>query len=650
MVDASIVMVENAHKKLEEWETRGRPGPRSEVIIEAAKEVGPSLFFSLLVITVAFFPVFALQSHAGKFFRPLAYTKTFAILFSAFLAITLTPALMTLFIRGKIQPEEKNPLNLFLRRIYQPVVIFSLRFKKGVIVGAIVLMALTLYPILKLGSEFMPPLFEGSLFYMPVTVPGPSISEVSKVLQIQDKILMKIPEVAQVFGKAGRAETPTDPAPLEMFETVINLKPESQWRKGMTVDKLKNEMDEALTIPGVANLFTMPIKARIDMLSTGVRTPVGIKVMGPKNEEIERLGIEAETLLKEVPGTRSIYAERVTTGYYLDIDVRREEAARYGLTVDDVQDVMQSAIGGSNITTTIEGRERYPVNVRYSRDLRGNIEKLKRVLVPVSLASGPTQIPLGELAEIKTVKGPTVIKSDEGTLVSYVFIDYAGKDVGGYIEEARKKLASLKIPEGYRLEWTGEYEYLQKTNERLKLIIPLAAVIILLIIYLNTHSMVKTLIVLLAVPFSLVGSFWLLYLLNYNLSTATWVGIIALGGISAETGIVMLLFLDLAYQQWKVEGRLNTQQDLRDAIMYGAARRLRPKVMTVATNLGLIPILFSTGTGADVMQRIAAPVIGGLLTSLALILIIFPAIYMLWRERELEKINGLILNCKVKRG
>jgi Cu(I)/Ag(I) efflux system membrane protein CusA/SilA len=637
MVDASIVMVENAHKKLEEWEARGRPGSRVDVIIEAAREVGPSLFFSLLVITVAFFPVFALQAQAGKLFRPLAYTKTFAILFSAFLAITLTPALMTLFIRGKIRPEEQNPVSIILRRIYEPIVTFSLRFKRGVIVGALILMALTVYPIIKLGSEFMPPLYEGSLFYMPVTVPGPSISEVAKILQIQDRILMTIPEVAQVFGKAGRAETATDPAPLEMFETVINLKPESEWRKGMTVDKLKNEMDEALTIPGVANLFTMPIKARIDMLSTGVRTPVGIKVMGPKIEEIERLGIEAEVLLKEVPGTRSVYAERVTTGYYLDIDVRREEAARYGLTVDDVQDVTQSAIGGSNITTTIEGRERYPVNVRYSRDLRGNIEKLKRVLVPVSLASGPAQVPLGELAEIKVVKGPTVIKSDEGTLVSYVFIDYSGKDMGGYIKEARKKLEGLKIPAGYRLEWTGEYENLLKTGERLKIIIPLTALIILFIIYLNTYSIIKTLIVLLAVPFSLVGSFWLLYLLNYNVSTAVWVGLIALAGISAETGIVMLLFLDLAYQKWKEEGRLRTMGDLREAVMYGAVKRLRPKVMTVATNLGLIPILFSTGTGADVMQRIAAPVVGGLLTSLVLVLIIFPVIYMIWRGRELEK-------------
>jgi len=634
MVDASIVMVENAHKKLEEWEVRGKQGNRAEVIIQAAKEVGPSLFFSLLVITVAFFPVFALQAQAGKLFRPLAYTKTFAMLFSAFLAITLTPALMTLLIRGKIIPEEKNPLNVFLRRIYEPVVRFSLRKKRLVISLAIILLILTIYPILKLGREFMPPLYEGSLFYMPVTVPGPSISEVSRVLQLQDRILMKIPEVTQVFGKAGRAETATDPAPLEMFETVINLKPEAQWRKGMTVDKLKDEMDEALTIPGVANLFTMPIKARIDMLSTGIRTPLGIKVMGPKLEEVERLGIEVENLLKGAPGTRNVYAERLNTGYFLDIHIRREETARYGLTIDDVQEIIQSAIGGTNITTTVEGRERYPVNVRYPRDLRSNIEKLKRVLVPVTLKSGQAQVPLGELAEIKVVKGATVIKSDEGTLVSYVYIDYAGRDIGRYISEGRKKLASLKIPDGYRLEWSGEYEYLMKTRETLKFVIPLTALIILVLVYLNTSSVVKTMIVLLAVPFSLVGSFWLLYLLNYNMSTATWVGMIALGGISAETGIVMLLFLDLAYQKWKDEGRLKTEDDLREAVMHGAVKRLRPKIMTVATNLGLIPILFSAGAGADVMQRIAAPVVGGLFTSLLLVLIVFPVIYTIWRERE----------------
>jgi Cu(I)/Ag(I) efflux system membrane protein CusA/SilA len=636
MVDASIVMVENAHKKLEEWEARGKPGERLEVVIQAAKEVGPSLFFSLLVITVAFLPVFALQAQAGMLFRPLAYTKTFAILFSAFLAITLTPALMTLFIRGKIRSEEKNPLSVFLRRIYEPVVKFTLRFKTATIFFAIVVVALTIYPFLKIGREFMPPLYEGSLFYMPVTVPSPSISEISKVLQIQDKILMKIPEVAQVFGKAGRAETATDPAPLEMFETVINLKPESEWRKGMTVDQLKNEMDEALTIPGVANLFTMPIKARIDMLSTGIRTPVGIKVLGPRIEELEKIGLQIENVLKTVPGTRNVYAERLTTGYFLDINVKRDEAARYGLTVDDVQEVVQSTIGGKNITTTVEGRERYPVNVRYARDLRSSIEKMKRVLVPVTFGGNSSQIPLAELAEIKIIKGPSVIKSDEGTLVSYVYIDYSGRDMGGYIEQGRKRLASLKIPDGYRIEWSGDYESLVKTEERMKFVIPLTALIIFLLVYFNTNSVAKTLFVLLSVPFSLVGSFWLLHLLNYNMSTASWVGIIALAGISVETGIVMFLFLELAYQKWKEEGRLKTEEDLKEAIVYGAVKRLRPKVMTVATNLGLIPILFSTGMGADVMQRIAAPVIGGLLTSLVLVLIIFPVLYMVWRGKELS--------------
>jgi Cu(I)/Ag(I) efflux system membrane protein CusA/SilA len=641
MVDASIVMVENAHKKLEEWEKNGSLGSRVEVIVEAAKEVGPSLFFSLLVITAGFLPVFALQSQAGRLFKPLAYTKTFAILFSSFLAITLTPALMTLFLRGKIRAEEKNPLNLLLLKLYEPLVRFSLKFKRTVVFMAILLFGATVIPLLRLGSEFMPPLYEGSLFYMPVTVPGVSISEAAKLLQIQDRILKKIPEVDQVFGKAGRAETAMDPAPLEMFETVINLKPESEWRKGMTVEKLKDEMDEALTIPGVANSFTMPIKARIDMLSTGIRTPLGIKVMGSKLDRVEKLGIEIETLIKEIPGTRSVYAERVTTGYFLDIDIKREEAARYGLTIDDVQEVIQSAIGGANITTTVEGRERYPVNVRYARDLRSNAEKLKRVLIPVTLASGPAQVPLGELADFKVVKGPTVIKSEEGFLASYIYIDFSGRDMGGYVAEADRKIASLKIPEGYRIEWSGEYEFLVKTRERLMFVIPLTALIIFFLIYLNTKSVAKTAIVLLAVPFSLVGSFWLLYLLRYNLSTAAWVGMIALAGISAETGMVMLLFLELAYQKWKDEGRMKTKADLREAILYGAAKRLRPKIMTVATNFGLIPILFSYGTGADVMKRIAAPVVGGLLTSLILVLIIFPSIYMLWRERELPSVSPI---------
>ena len=626
------------------------------MIIDAAKEVGPSLFFALLVITVGFLPVFTLQAQAGRLFKPLAYTKTFAMLFSSFLAITLTPVLMTLFIRGKIKPEEKNPISIILHRIYEPVAYLALRFKKSVIVVAIIIMTLTAYPFIKLGSEFMPPLYEGTLFYMPVTVPAASITEVSKLLQLQDKILKKIPEVAQVFGKAGRAETATDPAPLEMFETVINLKPEKEWRKGMTVEGLKNEMNDALSIPGVANSFTMPIKARIDMLSTGIRTPVGIKVLGPKLEEIEKLGLELENIIKDIPGTRSVYAERVTTGYFLDFNIKREEAARYGINVDDIQEVVQTAVGGMNLTTTVEGRERYPVNVRYSRELRNDIEKLKRVLVPVMnqpSASGgqqsgmgavqpvsmkTLQVPLGELVDIKIVKGPTQIKSEEGLLTAYVYIDFTGRDIGGYVNEAKQKVASMKIPEGYRLEWSGEYEHLVKTHERLKLVIPLTALIIFVLIYLNTKSVTKTFIVLLAVPFSLVGSFWLLYFLNYNMSIAVWVGIIALAGLDAETGVIMLLYLDLAYERWKKEGKLNSIADLKEAVMYGAVKRIRPKIMTVSVILaGLIPIMFSHGTGADVMKRIAAPMVGGVITSTILELIIYPAIYMLWKGREFKK-------------
>lgn len=651
MVDASIIMVENSHKRLEEWEAQGRPGDRIDVIIDAAKEVGPSLFFSLLVITVGFLPVFTLQAQAGRLFKPLAYTKTFAMLFSSFLAITLTPVLMTLFIRGKIRHEDRNPVSIVLHKLYEPVAVMALRFKKSVIIIAALILIITVYPFMKLGSEFMPPLYEGSLFYMPVTMPGASISEVSRLLQMQDKILMKIPEVAQVFGKAGRAETATDPAPLEMFETVINLKPESQWRKGMTVEQLKNEMNDALSIPGVSNSFTMPIKARIDMLATGIRTPVGIKILGPNLEEIEKIGLAIEHHMKDVPGTRSAYAERVTTGYFLDISVRKDDAARLGLTVDDVEDVIQSAIGGVNLTTTIEGRARYPVNVRYARELRNDVEKMKRVLVPImmpgraapasgmpSSAPASVQIPLAELADIRIIKGPTAIKSEEGLLTSYVYIDYSGGNIGGYVEEARKKVASLKIPEGYRLAWSGEYEYLIKTHERLKLVIPLTLFIIFILIYFNTKSITKTAIVLLAVPFSLVGSFWLLYILNYNMSIAVWVGIIALAGLDAETGVVMLLYLDLAHEKWQKEGRLKNAVDLRDSIMYGAVKRIRPKIMTVSVILaGLVPIMFSHGTGADVMKRIAAPMVGGVITSTILELIIYPAIYMIWRSRDLAK-------------
>jgi Cu(I)/Ag(I) efflux system membrane protein CusA/SilA len=698
MVDASIIMVENAHKKLEEWEigrkaqgaghkevesdewrvmsdekentehrapstehrtlNAERNPSRVDVIIEAAKEVGPSLFFSLLVITIGFLPVFTLEAQAGRLFKPLAYTKTFAMLFSSFLAITLTPVLMTLFIRGKIRPEEKNPISLILHKIYDPVARMALRFKKTVIILTLIILGATVYPFMKLGSEFMPPLYEGTLFYMPVTVPAASVSVVTDLLKLQDKILKQIPEVTQVFGKAGRAETATDPAPLEMFETVINLKPESQWRKGKTVEDLKNEMNDALTIPGVANSFTMPIKARIDMLATGIRTPVGIKVMGPKLEELERIGLELEHHLKDIPGTRSVYAERMTTGYFLDVTVNRQEAARYGLAVEDVQEVVEAAIGGMNVTTTVEGRERYPVNIRYAREFRESIDQFKRILVPVggmsaSAGSGPqmggsnpqsaignrqsNNVPLGQVADIQIVKGPTAIKSEEGLLSLYIFVDFGGRDVGGYVQEAKKKAATLKIPSGYRLEWSGEYEYLIKTEERLKLVIPLTLLIIFVLIFFNTKSVTKTLIVLLAVPFSLVGSFWLLYLLNYNLSIAVWVGIIALAGLDAETGVVMLLYLDLAYERWKKEGRLKKITDLKEAILYGAVKRIRPKVMTVSVILaGLVPIMFSHGTGSDVMKRIAAPMVGGVVTSLIMELVIYPTIYLLWKGREFK--------------
>ncbi|SPQ02043.1 Putative cation efflux system protein SilA (fragment) [Candidatus Sulfobium mesophilum] len=652
MVDASIIMVENAHKKMEEWICDGRKRcSRTDVIIDAAKEVGPSLFFSLLVITVGFLPVFTLQAQAGRLFKPLAFTKTFAMLFASFLAITLTPVLMDLFIRGNIKPEGENPIVNFLGKLYRPRVHFSLNHSWAIIIFALVIVALTVYPVSKLGSEFMPPLYEGTLFYMPVTVPGASISVASRLLQMQDKLLKAIPEVAQVFGKAGRAETATDPAPIEMFETVVNLKPESQWRKGMDVEKLKNEMNDALQIPGVANSFTMPIKARIDMNATGIRTNVGVKVIGSKLEEIERISKDVEEAIRNIPGTRSAYAERVTTGYFLDIRPKREEIARFGLSVNDVQDVVESSLGGMNVTVTVEGRERYPVNVRYMRELRNDVEKIKRILIPVTLTAGSAssgmsgasqaetggRIPLGQIADIEIIKGPTAIKSEEGLLANYVYVDYSGGDVGGYVEKAKQKVSSaVKLPVGYRLEWSGDYEYIVKTHERLKTVIPLTIMIIFVLLYFNTKSVTKTFIVLLAVPFSLVGSFWFLYLLNYNMSIAVWVGMIALAGLDAETGVVMLLYLDLAYEQWKKESRMKTVDDLDDAIMHGAVKRIRPKLMTVGVILaGLIPIMFSHGAGSDVMKRIAAPMIGGVVTSEILELTIYPAIYKIWRRREL---------------
>lgn len=649
MVDAAIIMVENAHKRLEEWEEKGRPGARSDVIIDAAREVGPSLFFSLLVITVAFLPVFAYQGQAGRLFTPLAYTKTLAMFFASLLAVTLIPVLMTIFIRGPIRPEALNPVSLFVQRIYAPLVTRALNKPKKVMIIAGILMLVTIFPLWRIGSEFMPALYEGSLFYMPVTAPGPSISEVSKLLQLQDRIIKQVPEVAQVFGKAGRAETATDPAPLEMFETVINLKPQSQWRPGITVEQIKDELNDALTLPGVSNAFFMPIEARVHMLSTGIRTRLGIKILGSDLKQMERLGISIEEKLRDVPGTRSVYAERVNTGYFLDIKVKRREAARYNLAPEDLLDMIQASIGGVNVTTTIEGRQRYPVNVRYAREFRDDLQGIQRVIVPIAYTStlddpigqilpGSAQVPLSELADIKVVSGPTAIKSEEGLLAAYVYIDYTGDDIGGFIETASKRLTSLKMPENCRLKWSGDFEYLLQSRNQLKIIVPLTLCIVFMLLFVNTRSLTKTFIVLLAVPFSLVGAFWLLWALGYNMSVAVIVGLIALAGIDAETGVVMLLYLDLACKKWRDEGRLLTRSDLRDAVMYGAVKRLRPKIMTVAVILaGLVPILFSSGIGSDVMKRIAAPMVGGIVTSAMLELIAYPVIYMIWKGREFRE-------------
>ncbi len=636
MVDAAIIMVENAHTRLEEWEREGKPIDRNELLIQAAKEVGRPLFFSLLIITVSFLPIFTLEAQEGRLFKPLAFTKTFAMFFAAFLSVTLAPVLMVILIRGKIIPEEKNPINRFLIWVYHPVLHFALRWKKAMLVLALLTMAATVPVFLKLGSEFMPPLYEGTLFYMPTTLPGASITTANQMLQVQDKIIKSFPEVESVFGKAGRANTATDPAPLEMFETVINLKPEEFWRPGMTVEKLINELDKAVKLPGVSNAWTMPIKARIDMLSTGIRTPVGIKVLGPKLEEIQRIGEHLEMVLKNVPGTRNIYAERVTGGYYLDFNIRREEIARYGLTVEEVEAVLETAIGGMTITTTVEGRERFPVNIRYYRDFRSDLDPLKRVLVPAMTGA---QIPLGQLVDLKLSTGTTLVRSEEGELAAYVFIDVTDRDIGTYVKDLKRIVAEkVQIPPGYHLVWSGQYEYMERAKERLKIVIPLTLLIVFILLYFNTAHVGKVFIVLLAVPFSLIGAFWFIYLLGYHLSVAVWVGIIALAGVDAETGVIMLLYLDTAYEKWKSQGRMKTLQDLREAVGEGAVKRVRPKMMTVmAIIMGLLPIMWSHGTGADVMKRIAAPMIGGIVTSFILELIIYPVIFEIWRGRMIRK-------------
>jgi Cu(I)/Ag(I) efflux system membrane protein CusA/SilA len=628
MVDAAIVMIENAHKRLE----RAPPGkPRSEVLIEAAVEVGPALFFSLLIITVSFLPIFALEAQEGRLFKPLAYTKTFAMAAGALLSVLLVPALMTLFVRGRIIPEHKNPVNRFLIWIYRPVIDLALRFKGVTILIALVVLGVSLWPASKLGSEFMPSLNEGTLFYMPVTLPGISVTKAAELLQTQDKIIKSFPEVASVWGKAGRASTATDPAPTEMVETVINLKPEDQWRPGITVDKLVSEMDKSLQFPGVSNAWTMPIKARIDMLSTGIRTPVGVKVFGKDLAEIDKVARQIEAVIRTVPGTSSAYAERAIAGYYLNVDPDRAQLARYGLMVGDVQNVIAMALGAEPVTTTVEGRERYTVSIRYPRDYRSDPEAIAtQVLIPTS--DGGT-VPLGEVAKVSLAQGPSSIRTENAQLATYIYVDLRGRDLGSYVADAQKAVASeVQFPPGYYATWSGQFEYLERAKARLKIVVPVTLLIIFLLLYLNFRRITETLIVMLSVPFALVGGLWLMWWLGFNLSVAVAVGFIALAGVAAETGVVMLIYLDNALTELKerraAEGRPFTRDDLYAAIMLGAVERVRPKMMTVAAIMaGLLPIMWSRGTGAEVMQRIAVPMIGGMVSSTVLTLVVIPAIY-----------------------
>ncbi|HEX9665327.1 MAG TPA: CusA/CzcA family heavy metal efflux RND transporter [Thermodesulfobacteriota bacterium] len=662
MVDAAIVIVENVHKRLEHWEEEGKKRNRLDVVIDAMKEVGKPIFFALLVITASFIPVFSLEYQEGRLFKPLAFTKTFGMAFAAIISITLTTALVTILVRGKITPEKKNPVSRILIKAYDPVVNLVLRFKKTTVFIAVIILVVTIPIFFKLGSEFMPPLYEGVLMDMPVTPPGISITEAGKFIQVRDKIIKSFPEVRTVFGKVGRSETSTDPAPLSMVETNIVLNPEHEWRKipenrwysGWTPEPLKkafrliwpeertispeeliNELNQALRFPGYINAWTMPIKARVDMLTTGIRTPIGIKIFGPNLTKIEEIGKEIEGALQGIPGTRSVYAERVTGGYYIDFWVKRDEAARYGLRVEDVEDVIEAAIGGNNITLTIEGPERYPVNVRYSTELRDESRKLERVLVPTPSGA---QIPIDQLADISIVMGPPEIRTEEATKVGYVYVDITGRDIGSYVEEAKKAIGEhVKLPTGYFLTWSGQYEYMQRVKERLKLVVPLTLLIIFVILYLNFNNVVETLIILLSVPFAAVGGIWLMHLLGYNMSVATWVGFIALAGLAAQTGVVMIIYLDEYYEKMIKEGKKDSKS-LAKAIHDGAVQRVRPKMMTVmAMIMGLLPLMWSHGAGADVMKRIAAPMVGGLVTSTILTLIIIPAIYEIWKSRSLEK-------------
>ncbi len=628
MVDAAIVMIENAHKHLE----RAPPDkPRAEVLIEAACEVGPALFFSLLIITVSFLPIFALESQEGRLFKPLAYTKTFAMAAAALLSVTLVPALMLLFVRGRIMPEHRNPVNRFLIWIYRPVIRAVLRWRLLTIGIALAVLAGSVWPAMKLGSEFMPNLNEGTLFYMPTTLPGLSITKAAELLQTQNKIIKSFPEVDSVFGKAGRAATATDPAPMEMFETIINLKPAREWRAGMTIDKLIREMDRALQFPGVSNAWTMPIKARIDMLATGIRTPVGVKVIGQDLTVIEKLARQIESVIKSVPGTASAFAERIIGGYYLEIEPDRSQLARYGLVIGDVQQVVASAMGAETVTTTVEGRERYAVNVRYPRDMRSDPQSISReVLVP--MANGAS-VPLGQVANVKLAQGPASIRTENAQLAAYIYVDVRDRDLGGYVDEARRAVTQqVMFPAGYYAVWSGQFEYYERAKQRLMIVVPLTLAIIFLLLFLNFRRLTETLIVMLSVPFALVGGLWLMWWLGFNLSVAVAVGFIALAGVAAETGVVMLIYLDHALRDRQAlavqAGRALTHDDLTAAIMEGAVERVRPKMMTVVAIIaGLLPILWSHSTGSEVMQRIAVPMIGGMVSSTVLTLVVIPAVY-----------------------
>jgi Cu(I)/Ag(I) efflux system membrane protein CusA/SilA len=685
MVDAAIVVVEQTHKKIELWDRTGRREDYQRVVVDAVKEVGGPSFFALLVIAVSFLPVLTLEAQEGRLFRPLAYTKTFSMIIAAILAITLDPAMRLLFTHmknfsfkpawlarvanavlvGRIHSEETHPISRALIRAYEPVCAWSLRWKWFVLAGAIAIVAATVPAYQRLGSEFMPPLDEGSLLYMPSTLPGISVTEAQRLLQTQDRIIKQFPEVERVLGKAGRADTSTDPAPFSMMETVITLKPRDQWRyvetwysgwapqwlkpvfrritsDRLSTDQLVQQMNEALKLPGTTNAWTMPIKSRIDMLTTGIRTPVGIKIYGSNINQIERIGTDIESILPTVFGTRSAFAERTSGGYFVDFNWKRDELARYGLSIDDAQMIVMSAVGGDPVTTTIEGRERYSVNVRYFRDYRSDIDRLRRVIVPAM--DGRMQVPVSQLADVKLAHGPAMLRDENGMLNGYVYVDVAGRDIGSYVADAKRTVAEhVKLPAGYSLVWSGQYEAMQRVRERLTIVLPITVFLVLMLLYLNTRSLAKTAIIMLGVPFSAVGAIWLLYALGYNMSIGVWVGLIALMGVDAETGVFMLLYLDLAYDEARREGRLRSLRDLQNAVLHGAVKRIRPKFMTVATMfMGLFPIMWSAGTGSDVMKRIAAPMIGGIFTSFLLELLVYPVIYEVWKwhfgvKRELNQ-------------